>query len=99
VGYRSEGESDPYEFLADTVAGDYAALSPDGRYVAYSSRESSQRLLVLTPHLSGDRDWVIHVALDWQAELERTLRPAREALGQIDLPDAPVADALEHPWR
>jgi len=152
------GEREPYEFLADTVAGEYADLSPDGRFVAYSSRESGfghiyvkpfpegagkwqvsnvnsreprwspdgkrlyyrsndglqyvevdltsgfragrpqifwraplgapfnltysfapdgQRVLVLTPHLSRENHWVIHVVLNWRSELERMLAPSR----------------------
>ena len=42
------------------------SFSPDG-----------QRLLVLTPHVSEDQAWVIRVALNWKAELERMLEPVR----------------------
>jgi dipeptidyl aminopeptidase/acylaminoacyl peptidase len=51
------GDRKPYPFLRTAVAENWAAFSPDGKWVAYSSTATGQAEVYVTPFPAGDHQW------------------------------------------
>jgi Tol biopolymer transport system component len=66
------GDRQPYPFLQTAAAENWAAFSPDGRWVAYSSDESGQSEVYVAPFPAGSRrKWQISSGGGSQARWRR----------------------------
>jgi Tol biopolymer transport system component len=65
------GDGKPYPFLRTAVQENWAAFSPNGRWVAYSSTESGQAEVYVTPFPKADAKWLVSRAGGFQARWRR----------------------------
>lgn len=65
------GERKPYPFLQTAVAENWAAFSPDGKWVAFSSTETGQAEVYVTPFPAGGRRWRVSTDGGSQARWRR----------------------------
>jgi hypothetical protein len=54
-----EGDARPYPFLRTRASENWAAFSPDGRWVAFSATDSGRAEVYVAPFPGGDRRWQI----------------------------------------
>jgi hypothetical protein len=60
------GESKPYRFLQTAAGESQAQLSPDGRWVAYTSYESGTQEVYVRPFPTGEGLWKVSVKGGWE---------------------------------
>ena len=65
------GDRKPYPFLRTAVQENWAAFSPNGRWVAYSSTESGQAEVYVTPFPKTGAKWLVSRAGGFQARWRR----------------------------
>jgi dipeptidyl aminopeptidase/acylaminoacyl peptidase len=65
------GDRKPYPFLRSAAQENWAAFSPDGRWVAYSSTESGQAEVYVTPFPKTGAKWLVSRAGGFQARWRR----------------------------
>jgi dipeptidyl aminopeptidase/acylaminoacyl peptidase len=65
------GNRKPYPFLRTAVAENWAAFSPDGRWVAFSSTETGRAEVYVTPFPAGGRRWRVSTEGGSQARWRR----------------------------
>ena len=65
------GDRKPYPFLRTAVQENWAAFSPNGRWVAYSSTESGQAEVYVTPFPKSGAKWLVSRAGGFQARWRR----------------------------
>jgi Tol biopolymer transport system component len=65
------GDRKPYPFLRTAAQENWAAFSPNGRWVAYSSTESGQAEVYVTPFPKSGPKWLVSRAGGFQARWRR----------------------------
>jgi dipeptidyl aminopeptidase/acylaminoacyl peptidase len=65
------GDRKPYAFLKTETQENWAAFSPNGRWVAYSSTESGQAEVYVTPFPKSGAKWLVSRAGGFQARWRR----------------------------
>jgi Tol biopolymer transport system component len=65
------GDRKPYPFLRTAAQENWAAFSPNGRWVAYSSTESGQAEVYVTPFPKADTKWLVSRGGGFQARWRR----------------------------
>lgn len=65
------GDRKPYPFLQTAVAENWAAFSPDGKWVAYSSTQTGQAEVYVTPFPAKGRQWRVSTDGGSQARWRR----------------------------
>ncbi len=65
------GDRKPYPFLRSAAQENWAAFSPNGRWVAYSSTESGQAEVYVTPFPKTGAKWLVSRAGGFQARWRR----------------------------
>jgi len=65
------GDRKPYPFIKTVAQENWAAFSPNGRWVAYSSTESGRAEVYVTPFPKSDSKWLVSRAGGFQARWRR----------------------------
>jgi Tol biopolymer transport system component len=65
------GDRKPYPFVRSAAQENWAAFSPNGRWVAYSSTESGQAEVYVTPFPKAGAKWLVSRAGGFQARWRR----------------------------
>jgi Tol biopolymer transport system component len=65
------GDRKPYPFMKTVAQENWAAFSPNGRWVAYSSTESGRAEVYVTPFPKSDAKWLVSRAGGFQARWRR----------------------------
>ena len=65
------GDRKPYPFIKTAAQENWAAFSPNGRWVAYSSTESGQAEVYVTPFPKSGSKWLVSRAGGFQARWRR----------------------------